>query len=105
MKLGRHGKISADEARKSAHRLFGSIRDGKDPLAERRAFIDAPIVGDLLDRYVAEHVEKRNHSYEDLRSAQMRQLWALVLAGGLALAISPWWFIIIVHATDGGSGP
>src|SRR5262249_31247698 len=60
MTLGRHGKITADEARKSALRLFASIRDGKDPLAERRAYIDAPIVGDLLDRYVAEHVEKRN---------------------------------------------
>jgi integrase len=60
MTLGRHGKITADEARKSALRLFASIRDGKDPLAERRAYIDAPIVGDLLDRYVAEHVEKSN---------------------------------------------
>ena len=62
MTLGRHGKISADEARKSALRVFAAVRDGKDPLAERRAYIDAPIVGDLLDRYVTEHLEKRNRA-------------------------------------------
>jgi hypothetical protein len=33
--------------------------DGKDPVAERRGCIDAPIVNDLLDPYVAEHVETR----------------------------------------------
>jgi hypothetical protein len=41
-------------------RVFAAVRAGKDPVAERRAFIDAPLVNDLLDRYVTEHVEKRN---------------------------------------------
>jgi integrase len=36
------------------------VRAGKDPVAERRAYVDAPIVNDLLDHYLAEHVEKRN---------------------------------------------
>ncbi|MFZ3352641.1 MAG: tyrosine-type recombinase/integrase, partial [Xanthobacteraceae bacterium] len=58
--LGKHGKMTADAARKSALRIFAAVRDGKDPVAERRAYIDAPIVNDLLDRYIAEHVEKRN---------------------------------------------
>jgi hypothetical protein len=30
MTLGRHGKITGDEARKSALPLFAWIRDGKD---------------------------------------------------------------------------
>jgi integrase len=58
--LGKHGKITADGARKDALRVFAAVRAGKDPVAERRAFIDAPFVNDLLDRYIAEHVEKRN---------------------------------------------
>jgi len=37
-----------------------TTRDGKDPVAERRAYLGAPLVDDLLNRYVAEHVEKRN---------------------------------------------
>jgi integrase len=58
--LGKHGKLTADGARRTALRVFAAVRDGKDPVAERRAYIDAPIVNDLLDRYIAEHVEKRN---------------------------------------------
>jgi len=58
--LGKHGKLTADAARKHARRIFDAVRGGKDPVAERRAYIDAPIVNDLLDRYIAEHVEKRN---------------------------------------------
>jgi integrase len=58
--IGKHGKVTADGARKDALRIFDAVRAGKDPVAERRAYVDAPIVNDLLDRYVAEHVEKRN---------------------------------------------
>jgi hypothetical protein len=58
--VGKHGKLTADMARKEALRIFDAVRAGKDPVTERRAYIDAPIVNDLLDRYIAEHVEKRN---------------------------------------------
>ena len=58
--IGKHGKITADKARKDALLIFDAVRGGKDPVAERRAYIDAPIVNDLLDRYIAEHVERRN---------------------------------------------
>jgi integrase len=58
--IGRHGKVTADSARKDALRIFDAVRAGQDPVAERRAYIDAPVVNDLLDRYIAEHVEKRN---------------------------------------------
>jgi integrase len=58
--IGKHGKVTADGARKDALRIFDAVRAGKDPVAERRAYVDAPIVNDLLDHYLAEHVEKRN---------------------------------------------
>ena len=58
--LGKHGKVTADGARKHALRVFDAVRNGKDPVAERRAHIEAPIMNDLLDRYVGEYVEKRN---------------------------------------------
>jgi integrase len=58
--IGKHGKLTPDRARKDALRVFDDVRAGKDPVAERRAQINAPTVSDLLDRYIADHVEKRN---------------------------------------------
>ena len=58
--IGKHGKVTAEQARTDARRLFDVVRGGGDPVAERRAYIDAPLVNDLLDRYSAEHVDKRN---------------------------------------------
>ena len=36
------------------------VLDGVDPLADRQARREAPTVNDLLDRYLAEHVAKKN---------------------------------------------
>lgn len=58
--VGKHGVLTADTARQKARRILAAVRDGKDPVAERRAYIDAPLVNDLLDRYLAEHVDRRN---------------------------------------------
>jgi integrase len=58
--IGIHGKVTVDGARKTARKVLDAVHDGKDPAAERRAFREAPMVSELLDRYIAEHVEKRN---------------------------------------------
>jgi integrase len=60
MTLGLHGKITAEEARLRAQRIFAKVRDGADPVAARIAFLEAPTVDRLLDRYLTEHVERRN---------------------------------------------
>lgn len=60
--IGKHGAVTADGARTKARRILDAVRDGKDPVAERRAFLEAPTVDDLLDRYIAEHVMKRNRA-------------------------------------------
>jgi Arm DNA-binding domain/Phage integrase, N-terminal SAM-like domain len=59
--IGPHGKITADAARTMAQRILQTVAvDGRDPSSEREAFRVAPTVNDLLDRYIAEHVEARN---------------------------------------------
>jgi len=59
--IGEHGKVTADAARSKAQRILQTVAvDGTDPSGEREAFRAAPTVNDLLDRYVAEHLEKRN---------------------------------------------
>lgn len=52
MTLGKHGKITAEEARQRAHKVFSAVRDGDDPLAAKRAYLEAPTVEHLLDRYL-----------------------------------------------------
>jgi hypothetical protein len=59
--IGEHGKVTAEAARAKAQRVLQTVAvDGSDPSGEREAFRAAPTVNDLLDRYIAEHVERQN---------------------------------------------
>jgi integrase len=59
--IGEHGKVTAEAARAKAQRILQTVAvDGRDPSGEREAFRAAPTVNDLFDRYIAEHVERRN---------------------------------------------
>jgi integrase len=59
--IGEHGRVTADAARVKAQQILQAVAvDGSDPSGEREAFRAAPTVSELLDRYLAEHVEKKN---------------------------------------------
>jgi integrase len=58
--LGVHGVLTVDKARADAKAILHAVAQGNDPADARRAFRSAPDVDDLLDRYVADHVRKRN---------------------------------------------
>jgi integrase len=61
--IGEHGKVTADAARTMAQRILQTVAvDASDPSGEREAFRTAPTVNDLLDRYIVEHVAKRNRA-------------------------------------------
>src|ERR1700719_4320540 len=61
--IGEHGKVTADAARMMAQRILQTVAvDGSDPSGEREAFRTAPTVNDLLDRYIKEHIERRNRT-------------------------------------------
>ena len=56
--VGRHGVISADEARRRAAAMLIRIRSGDDPKPPARA--DAgPTVAEIAERYLREHVDLR----------------------------------------------
>ena len=55
MTLGRHGVITADEARKLAKKELGAVAHGKDPAQERAEDRQAPTVGDLATDYMERH--------------------------------------------------
>lgn len=58
--IGRHGSPwTPDTARKEAQRLLGTIAAGKDPSAERKTGKHAPLVRDLAETFLQEHVEAK----------------------------------------------
>lgn len=63
--IGRHGKITADQARQHAQKLIASSALGADPVADAKAAkaaaaIKELTVNDLLDLYLVQHVERNN---------------------------------------------
>ena len=56
--VGRHGVISADEARRRAARIVNRIKAGEEPVAEPlpARLAGGPTVADLAARYMEEHV-------------------------------------------------
>lgn len=49
--LGRHGTMTAEEARKLARELLGNVAKGGDPAAERKEARSAPTMADLVNYY------------------------------------------------------
>ena len=54
--IGRHGKVSAEQARKQAAAVIDRIRAGESPLPERAEPETEPTVADLAERYLRTHV-------------------------------------------------
>ena len=59
--IGRHGVVTAEEARRRAALVIARIKAGEDPVAEPLAVRQAggPSVGELAARYLEEHVAVR----------------------------------------------
>jgi integrase len=58
MNIGRWPEWSVTAARERAKELRRAIDEGRDPLAIKEGFRDAPRVKDMIDRYIAEHLPK-----------------------------------------------
>lgn len=57
--LGRHGKITVDEARRLAKDVMGQVAMGENPAEEIAVERRAPTVAALCDRFFKEHAEER----------------------------------------------
>jgi len=63
--IGAYPTWSVAGARKQAEALRREIDSGLDPLEERNAARQAPTVGELCDRYIAEHASKKRTGSDD----------------------------------------
>ncbi|MDP5220255.1 tyrosine-type recombinase/integrase [Ruegeria sp. 2205SS24-7] len=57
--IGRHGKITVDEARKLAKEIMGDVAKGENPAEERAQHRRAPTVAALCERFFDSHVKER----------------------------------------------
>lgn len=57
--VGRHGVISANEARRRAAGIIASIKAGREPDVPGAAPAEGPTVAEFAERYLAEHVTVR----------------------------------------------
>lgn len=55
--IGRHGSLTAEQARHEAIRLLGQVAAGIDPAEIKQAGNNSPTVAELADRYMKEHAE------------------------------------------------
>lgn len=63
VKLGRHGDLTAEQARSAAKAILGAVAQGEDPAARRQSNRDeharlrqAPTFAELCDRFLQDHV-------------------------------------------------
>ena len=54
--LGKHGVVTADEARKDAKLAQADVARGSDPAAARKARLRSPSIKELGERFLKEHV-------------------------------------------------
>ncbi|MDO5759175.1 MAG: Arm DNA-binding domain-containing protein, partial [Rhodobacterales bacterium] len=68
MDIGRWPEWSVTATREGAKELRRAIDEGRDPLAAREDFREAPRVKDMIDRYIVEHLPKlaRNNASDQL---------------------------------------
>ena len=52
--IGKHGAWTAEKARRKAEDYREAVRHGGDPLSEKRALLQTPTVGEILDAYLDE---------------------------------------------------
>ena len=67
--LGRHGRISAEQARRMAHRVLGDVAGGGDPAEERTEARAMPVLEQAFEDYMAVNPNRAARTDKDYRTA------------------------------------
>jgi len=59
VKIGKHGNVTADEARTKARELLGAVAKGDNPAEQISNHRGSPTIGTVCDRFYREHVLER----------------------------------------------
>ena len=58
-RIGEHGRLTPDEARKEARKLLGGVERGEDPIAERKAAREVRTVRAVAEDFISLHVKTK----------------------------------------------
>ncbi len=58
--IGRFGALTPDQARKAAQGILHKVACDEDPATDKQEMRSAPSVSVLLDRYLSEHLDRKN---------------------------------------------
>ena len=67
--LGRHGRISAEQARRMAHRVLGEVAGGGDPAEDRTEARAMPVLEQAFEDYMAVNPNRAARTDKDYRTA------------------------------------
>lgn len=85
VKIGQHGVLTADEARKRARELLGAVAKGDNPAEAIDSHRRAPTVKSVSERFMAEHVAKRCKPTTEHDSRSMLDLHILPRLGSFKI--------------------
>ncbi len=80
-RIGQHGNITVDEARKVAKRIALDVANGDDPAAQRTSSRTAPTMRDLCERYLQEHAETHKKASSIRNDRAQIKNWILPTLG------------------------
>ena len=59
LKIGEHGRLTPDQARREARKVLGAVEIGADPIRDRQAARQGATVAKLIDAFLAGHVKAK----------------------------------------------
>ncbi|MBL8884596.1 MAG: integrase arm-type DNA-binding domain-containing protein [Hyphomicrobium sp.] len=74
--LGRHGPITASEARAKARQVLADVDRGQDPTRDRERAKTIPLFGDFAEKWLREHVgiKRKPNTYREYKRIVERNL-------------------------------
>jgi integrase len=85
MKIGRHGKLTPDQARSEAIMLLGSVERGEDPIAAKKKAKQARTFKDVAADYMANHADPKRKERTSKEYHRILKLWLLPAFGASRL--------------------
>lgn len=83
--LGRHGVITAEQARRMAQDTLASVRQGEDPAADREAARNVSDLATFAERYLRQHAEVKKKSASQRADRYLLGRHVLPKMGSLAM--------------------
>lgn len=75
--LGRHGRLTVEQARDLARQVLAAVACGEDPAEERQERLSAPTFDDLASRYLEQHAGPKKKASSTAADARVLRLYVL----------------------------